>query len=200
MTGIIYKLTNTINNKIYIGQTTADREYKRQYEHKMMIDGCRYLNFAINKYGWESFNYETLYKGDCTIDELNDLETKFIEEYQSTNSEIGYNICLGGNGTRGHKLIGTAGYEGASKTMFKKGEKPWNVGVPITEEQRQKNKEKAHKKKVAQYTLDGELINTFDSVTDAALSLGDKRKKSNISACCLNKYDKAYGYKWQFID
>ena len=196
MTGIIYKLTNIVNNKIYIGQTTEDREEKRKYEHKKMIDGCRYLNFAIQKYGWNNFQYSVLLKEECTAEELDAYEIDFIAKYNSTNPELGYNICLGGNGTRGHKLKGTAGYEKVSKTMFKSGQTPWNYGIPITEEQRQKNVAKAHKKKVEQYTLDGKLINTFNSVTDAALFLGDKQKKTNISHCCHNGTNQAYGYKW----
>ena len=59
--GCIYKLTNTINDKVYIGQTVNFRA--RRSKHKNSWKPGRpktYLSRAINKYGWENFKVEIL--------------------------------------------------------------------------------------------------------------------------------------------
>ena len=92
----IYKITNKINNKIYIGLTTtsiANRWYqhcyKAQYdEHPIVIDQ------AIRKYGKENFIVEEVDETD-DLDTLNHLEIKYISEYNAL-APIGYNISTGG--------------------------------------------------------------------------------------------------------
>ncbi|QFP93465.1 UNVERIFIED_ORG: hypothetical protein Xoosp15_200 [Xanthomonas phage Xoo-sp15] len=54
------------------------------------------------------------------------------------------------------------------------------------------------RRKVVQYSLDGTYIATFDSMRDAARSLGSISKQGNISECCSGKRGKAYGYKWKY--
>ena len=59
MKGIIYKYTNQVNNKVYIGQTI--NEYKRKYAHKHALNSWRsYFHNAIKKYGYDKFVYEIL--------------------------------------------------------------------------------------------------------------------------------------------
>ena len=54
------------------------------------------------------------------------------------------------------------------------------------------------KKKIAQYTKDGRLIATFESLTDASIQTGIS--KSNISSVCLNKRKTAGNYIWKYIE
>lgn len=64
----------------------------------------------------------------------------------------------------------------------------------------QENAEEANAKKVAQYSLTGEYIATYDSCTKAALSLGKpKIAKSNIANCCRGVAHTAYAFKWKFV-
>ncbi len=84
---IIYKTTNLINNKIYIGQS-----YKNDPEY--LGSGLLIIK-AINKYGKENFKKEIL--EECEKREyLNDREIYWISYYNSSNKSIGYNISLGG--------------------------------------------------------------------------------------------------------
>lgn len=55
----------------------------------------------------------------------------------------------------------------------------------------------ANKRKVNQYTLNNEFIKTWDSLTEAAISLGLK-SSYGIGAVCNNKRNKAGGFKWSF--
>lgn len=93
ISGIIYKIENIINGKVYIGQTIRsfqDRinEYKKRY-------GNDYLNNAIDKYGWNNFVFSIIDTAE-TIDELNNKEIYYIDKYKSNISQFGYNLELGG--------------------------------------------------------------------------------------------------------
>lgn len=105
----IYKITNKINNKIYIGQT--QKKIKNRWKEHIRIAN-RYAKthidnkytFAIHKamakYGIDNFIFEILYEQDnLSLDKLNELEMKFIKEYNTF--KYGYNLTQGGDGTKG---------------------------------------------------------------------------------------------------
>ncbi len=89
---IIYKITNLINGKIYIGQTQKTLEERMQgHKHgKILIDD------EIKKYGIENFSYEVVEKCQ-TIDELNEREKFWIEKLNCKYPN-GYNVDDGGSG------------------------------------------------------------------------------------------------------
>lgn len=102
--GIIYKLTSP-SGKEYVGLTTKTLE-KRMANHLLDSKNEKYkhrpLYRAFNKYGFNNFKIEKLADGDYTLKELQDLEIKFIEEYDTFNN--GYNCTSGGEGTIGFKF------------------------------------------------------------------------------------------------
>lgn len=53
--------------------------------------------------------------------------------------------------------------------------------------------------KVKQVTQQGEALYIFNSITDAAKSLGNRVSCSPISACCRGKKKTAYGYGWEYV-
>jgi len=83
----IYKITNLINNKIYIGQTNGKNPYYK--------GGGNILKLAYKKYGKINFKMETIIEGNFNKLILDRLEEYYINSYNSTNSEIGYNIAKG---------------------------------------------------------------------------------------------------------
>lgn len=93
---IIYKATNLINNKIYIGQTRHSLEKRKRGHIYRSIKNTKvpFLK-AINKYGFENFKWEIIHICD-SLDKLNELEIFYIKKYNSTNSLIGYNVSDGG--------------------------------------------------------------------------------------------------------
>ena len=101
--GYIYKITNNINKKIYIGKTTRSVT-KRWNEHirasKSEVKRSPKLYNAINKYGLCMFDFEVISEVFGSTekelkDKLNRLEIYFINYYKST--EWGYNLTIGGN-------------------------------------------------------------------------------------------------------
>lgn len=94
MKGIIYKVTNKVNGKSYIGQTRYTLEFRwRQHLHKK--DNV-YFHNAIKKYGAENFSLEVL--EECDVDKLNSREIFYIAKYNTF--EEGYNLTIGGDGNR----------------------------------------------------------------------------------------------------
>lgn len=93
---LIYKITNKINNKVYIGQTTQGlqtRWTRHIISSKNRVDNYAFHN-AINKYGPENFVIEVLEY--CEPEDLNEKEKYYIEFYDSLVPK-GYNIRLGGD-------------------------------------------------------------------------------------------------------
>ena len=95
----IYKITNQVNGKIYIGKTILPIE-KRLKRHFYLASRKvnRYLYDAINKYGKENFIIELT--EDCEYDLANEREIYYINFYNSNNKEFGYNMTIGGDGGR----------------------------------------------------------------------------------------------------
>lgn len=104
--GEIYAIVNKINGKTYIGQaakTVSVRKFKwgtngRWLSHIREAlgegkDHCLLLNQAIRKYGIDGFEVKTLC--ETTLDNINELEIRYINEYNSLVPN-GYNLTTGG--------------------------------------------------------------------------------------------------------
>lgn len=89
---LVYKHTNRINDKVYIGITCQDAE--RRWQKGYGYRGTYFWN-AVNKYGWDTFTHEILLDG-LTKDEACEAEKRLIQEYRSNCRECGYNISAGG--------------------------------------------------------------------------------------------------------
>jgi group I intron endonuclease len=89
---ILYLITNLIDGKRYIGQTTTSLE-RRWWFHKKHSN-CVYLHNAIEKHGADNFSVEVLCEPP-TIDILNELEAEYIKRY-CTLAPNGYNLTEGG--------------------------------------------------------------------------------------------------------
>lgn len=101
--GYIYKIYNTVNNKIYIGQTrrTIDIRWR---QHLLAInserDGNTILYRAMRRYGVDKFHIQLIQEYACDsqdglIQILNENEIKYIAAYNSVTPN-GYNMQLGG--------------------------------------------------------------------------------------------------------
>ena len=104
---IIYKVTNLINNKIYIGQTKQDlKNRKRQHKYFLKKQNNNLFHNALRKYGFENFTWEILCECDSK-EELDEMEFHYINQYRTFwkfSDCNGYNLTLGGEGTYLHPL------------------------------------------------------------------------------------------------
>lgn len=165
---LIYKITNKVNNKIYIG--------KHQTENKdddYMGSGIL-LKRAFKLYKQSNFSKEIIC--ECNNEKhMNEMEKKYIKIYNSTDKKIGYNIANGGDG--GDLKLGLKAYhniytdeekyfrfdeivpeyfqKGFSKNhlnklnenpnLFKKGFNPWNKGTKGIMKSNKTSFKKGHK-------------------------------------------------------
>lgn len=141
--GVIYKIKNKINNKLYIGQTV---DYKRRlWEHCRSKKSTPLYN-SIKKYGFENFEFSIIDTA-TTIDELNEKEILYINKYNTRDKSVGYNIEFGGRNSipaeetrekmsKSHQGIKQS-EEWISKRVHKQGsEAALKYGKPKTDEEK----------------------------------------------------------------
>lgn len=180
--GIIYKITNKINRKVYIGQTMKDNGFNSRYNRKgegiervyrrqktLRDRGFGYnphLLSAIEKYGFEAFDIVEILDIAFSKSELNIKEKSWILICNSFKN--GYNRTLGGEGV--------SGFKGLSKE-----------NNPAS-------------RSVVQLSLEGEFIKVWDCITYVYESLGIGI--SHICSVCNNKYGRKStgGYLWVYLE
>jgi group I intron endonuclease len=202
----IYKITNTINNKIYIGKTLQTIE-KRWSEHcRDFIKSSeekRPLYSAMNKYGIENFSVEEV--EECSSEEALDREKYWIEYYGSFKN--GYNATLGGDGRPylDYDLIYRTyqSVKSVEKTSKLCNCDSHSVGKVLTffnisHEERRKNSDSQNWKPIARLNKKtGEILEVFDSIKKAEKKYPNTNK--HISAVCKGKRKSAGGYGWKYI-
>lgn len=96
MDGVIYAYVNTINDKVYVGQSINFRHRVALHKGDAKRRHTHFYN-AVRKDGWENFAVVQLSSGVQTQAELDNLEKIWILLLRSTDRECGYNILAGGN-------------------------------------------------------------------------------------------------------
>jgi group I intron endonuclease len=94
--GYIYKIINTVNNKIYIGETMQNDIQRRWRTHRNLSKinkGCPILCQAFNKYGLDKFTFEIIII--CFDEDRLIYEKQYIQKFNSI-APNGYNISPGG--------------------------------------------------------------------------------------------------------
>ena len=94
---IIYKVTNLVNGKIYIGTTTKHLENRKQQHHIDSNQPKMVFSRALRKYGFESFEWEIIDESFNPKYAFKILETHYIQKLHSHLPSIGYNTSLGGD-------------------------------------------------------------------------------------------------------
>lgn len=174
--GIIYKIENIVNNKVYIGQTTQKRGFKGRYEfkgngiervynyYKSKKDHNKdynvYLFNSIEKYGFDAFIVDEVLDTANSLDELNEKEKYYIEKFNSFHN--GYNCTLGGDGM---------------------------LGYPAPS-----GKDNKFSMRVCQISPDNKLIKIWDSLGDIKRAFGVSG--GAIANVCLGRKETSAGFIW----
>lgn len=91
---LIYKITNILNGKLYIGQTTKTLGQRIQNHRNSMVSMVdTHLYNAMRKYGWDNFKFEVIATAEDK-ETLDELESYFIRKYDTIKN--GYNMAPGG--------------------------------------------------------------------------------------------------------
>ena len=93
----LYKITNILSNKVYIGQSgNPDYRWSQHKSHARGNKSPQYIHYAMAKHGIENFIQEVI--ATCkNQDDANELESILIIQYNSRDKQFGYNIKPGGN-------------------------------------------------------------------------------------------------------
>lgn len=89
---IIYKATNKVNGKVYIGSTKRVLAERINSHHSSTRSKTKTpFHKALLEHGFTSFEWEVLEKA-ATLDDLSKKETHWIRKYKSTHKDYGYNV------------------------------------------------------------------------------------------------------------
>jgi group I intron endonuclease len=95
----IYKATNKINGKSYIGFDSNWPKRKKDHKRESQKENNTYFYKSIRKYGWDNFEWSVIYQSKDYEYCLNVMEKYFIKEYV-TFGPVGYNMTPGGDGKK----------------------------------------------------------------------------------------------------
>lgn len=173
----IYKITNNINQKIYIGQVYNKSIYDRFERHckEAQTVSKSYIDRAINKYGKENFSVE-LIDFAKSLDELNEKEKYWIAKYNSTDKSIGYNLTDGGDGGNTYK--------------YKSAEELNEIKDKISKANRGKNNGMSKQIKAYNYITKEELH--FETLHEACQYFNHRQKSAFV-----NHAEKKAKYWWR---
>ena len=202
--GYIYKITNKINSKAYIGKTiNLERRWK---QHISGNGGTSILTKALSKYGASNFIFEKIAQIECsTTNELNKMLSKLEIHYIKVFNTFkkGYNATIGGDGSCGYKLSKEAklklsnANKGKKRTSEKYREGYKKVANTLKGVTRDKvvimKAAMKRRKPILQYSLDGTFLAEYKGATFI-----NNFSEANIIACCKGKINSAYGFIWRY--
>lgn len=179
----IYKIVNTINSKIYIGKSQDDIEKRFQQHLRRLINDTHYnkhLQRSFNKYGAENFKLEIL---EIIYDKFlfNEREKYWINYYNSSNIQYGYNLTFGGDGGSPNEDV----RKKISKTMknHKRTEQHCeNLRKSLKNNKKLYGNENHNSKPVIQSDIHTKFIARYESGVEASKITGINA--SMISASC----------------
>jgi group I intron endonuclease len=203
----IYKITNKINGKVYIGKTnytTEKRFREHQNDYKKIRNEKRPLYSAMNKYGIENFEIEELEK--CEVEESEEREKYWIKYYDSYKN--GYNATSGGDGKSyidRQKVIDTYKEVQNQKEVARILNictdsvhdilKQNNVPIKSAKDVRRALTDKT----VAMIDMKTlETLNVFNSIREAESFL-NVSYHSHIAEVCRGKRKSSLGYFWKYV-
>ena len=205
MIGYIYKTTNLLNGKLYIGQ-----KHSTKFIPSYLGSG-REIRNAVKLYGKKNFKVE-LIEEILDIDQMDDREIYWIQFYHSTDRAIGYNISSGGNVNRTFKgehnpMWGKHHTEAAiQKIKQRVFSKETLQRMSVAKKGKYLGKNNPHAISVLQIAPDGTVVQQFDTYRQAAQELSkiNGKKWENIETgikdVCAGRQRSAYGYLWQKVD
>ncbi len=173
----VYKITNIINNKVYVG-STCNSLYKRLHLHLMSLRNnkhfSKHLQRAWNKYGEENFKFEII-EICSTKEETLQKEEFYINSLQSFIENKGYNIYQFAHTTKGNKWSKEAkdrrkGF-GKGKTLSLDTRKKQSIAAKgrIVKESTRIKLRNLYINPIVMMDLDGTYIREFRNCKEASL-------------------------------
>jgi hypothetical protein len=220
----IYKITNNVNKKCYIGQSKDIYNRWKTHKQKMYQDDSAF-HCALRTVGIENFTWEILESELFDEETRNEREKYWIQYYHSLITENGYNSTRGGSANAGclnlQKKVLQYDIEGNLLQEYESlSEASRQTGIFVSNlieccqsegkilakktmwfyyqenySKRIKPYKRSNAKEVEQYSLQGKYIQTFSSLHAAASAIGCTEE--GIQSCTSHKTQTAYGFIWK---
>lgn len=205
----VYKLTNTVTGKFYIGSTYNLKARMKYHRYSYDRNPNKYLGADIAKYGWDSFTVDVL--EECTRENVRERERFYIDSLNAV--EVGYNMV---KATTYQDLMHDMNVKNwrdpeyrekhskaSSEVQKRRLKNPEYLAQKSTQLKRYTD---SLKRPVGMYSKSGDLLRTFDGVRVAErwlISAGitqSHNASTTISDCCKGgRHKTAYGYVWKFL-
>lgn len=176
--GYIVYVHTSPSGKKYVGIT--QQKPSKRWKNGLGYNIQPYFFKAIQKYGWDNFEHEILYRG-LTKEQAEEKEMLLIALYQSNDFRYGYNLSNGGQ---------------CSETMTDRTKRLLSEsrkGKPVEHFERYLS---GKRRGVIQYSLSMEMIREFESATEAERETGALR--GAITKACDGRGYTAKGYIWRW--
>lgn len=210
--GYIYKITNKINNKVYIGKTSKTVQTRwNQHIHdaEKITNEKRPLYEAFKKYGICNFTVEVI--EECSDDMLIQKEIDYIAQYHSYIGDpqcCGYNATPGGDGKPYQfseiEIESMLDLYHQGKTVLEIANIANHDSHTVAKELHKHNCSLKPGRQRPVYQLDihtNEIIGWYESCSDAAIKcFNNRRHNGHINDVVNGKRKSAYGYKWCYVD
>jgi hypothetical protein len=220
--GYIYKIENTVNGKVYVGQ--SKQPDRRWNDHKRIMNTTnererrKPLYVDMREYGVDRFSFSLLEK--CEDNDMNEREAFWIDRLHSQFWNNGYNIYGGGRGqgtfvTRPISQYDLDGnfiraYQNQCEAARATGLDSRSIGKACngklitcggfqwrySDDGPPESYREIRGKAVLQYDLDGNLVKRYENLKQAGDELGIRYQ--DISDCCKGIYYSVYGHVWKF--
>ncbi len=213
--GIVYKIENLINGKVYVGITKNGISGRYPGSSwKSSSARSRLVKKAMAKYGADNFQIEVI--EECDIELLAEKEVYYIQ-ILSSFTPYGYNLTTGGEH---HKVVSDETRKKIS--MSKKGKSSWNKGITLSLERKLnhsklmkgrstwnkgkktgkmtedaiKNSARAHNKAVKCFDLHGNLVKVYESLVSTKM---DGFAPCQVCLVCKGKAKTHRNYKFEYV-
>ncbi len=219
----IYIILNKENGKFYVGSSINVDHRLQTHKSDLRLNKhhSKHLQRAWDKYGKDSFIFQQV--EECLPESCIKREQVWLDFHQTYNKEIGYNTVKFAGRTDGYKHT-----EDNKKRMSNFWKEKWNNMTQeerdrhpliIMKSRLGSKNSKSHNEAIVaymnkainspenlakrsrivlKYTIEGEYIEEFKSITEAKNSASSRKSTSSIKEACLDFNKIRYGFKWKF--
>lgn len=184
---IIYKVTNKINGKIYIGQTVQSLNCRKSSHFSDSRNGNKDampFHRALLKYGINNFKWEIIHRCKNKM-ELDFYEIYYIRELRASVSKFGYNVSIGGGN-------GRLGLKSNKETILKMVKSKTGKKLNLTKEERKRRSDSIKGTNNPSFKCDGKHHNQAKEYL-ITTPYGEEIKVNGLRRFCRSwKKDKLY--------